>query len=54
MYMLGIEPYSAAAMGTYLHGMAGELAAYDMGEHSVMATDVVDCISRVLNTNKGS
>lgn len=54
MYMLGIEPYSAAAMGTYIHGMAGELAAYEMGEHSVIATDVVDCISKVLNTNKGS
>ena len=54
MYMLGIELYSAAAMGTYIHGMAGELAAYEMGEHSVIATDVVDCISKVLNTNKGS
>ncbi len=34
----------AAVIGTYLHGLAGDLAADDLTEYSVLALDVVDYI----------
>lgn len=48
MLALKIEPFSAAAMGVYIHGIAGEIAASVKGEHSVMASDVADFVSEVI------
>ena len=31
-------------MGVYLHGLAGDLAASDLGMESVLASDIVDHI----------
>ncbi|MGI6167112.1 MAG: NAD(P)H-hydrate dehydratase [Eubacteriales bacterium] len=33
-----------AALGVYLHGLAGDDAAAGLGEHSVMASDIIDFI----------
>ena len=49
MLALRIEPFSAAAMGGYLHGIAGEMAAESEGEHSVMASDAAICVGRIMN-----
>ena len=38
----GMEPFEAARLGVHLHGRAGDLAAREMGERSLLATDVID------------
>ncbi|MBI3361133.1 MAG: bifunctional ADP-dependent NAD(P)H-hydrate dehydratase/NAD(P)H-hydrate epimerase, partial [Chloroflexi bacterium] len=41
----GLAPYDAAVAGGYLHGLAGELAADDLGTTaSVIAGDVLDAL----------
>lgn len=52
MLALKLEPFSAAAMGVYLHGLAGEEASEAKGEHSVMATDLIEAIGVVLKNEK--
>ncbi len=36
-----LEPYDAARLGVYLHGLAGDLAAKELGEVSLIASDIV-------------
>jgi len=38
----GIAPYSAAVIAVYLHGLAGDFAAKDKGQFSLIATDILD------------
>lgn len=38
----GLSPFDAAALGTCLHGAAGDLAAAALGEPSLTAGDIVD------------
>jgi len=38
----GISPYDAARLGVYLHGLAGDFAASERGEVSMIASDLVD------------
>ena len=38
----GLEPFTAAQLGVYLHGLAGDLARDDLGETSLIAIDLVD------------
>lgn len=38
----GHKPFSGAALGVYLHALAGDLAALDLGEWSLMAGDLID------------
>jgi NAD(P)H-hydrate epimerase len=38
----GMEAYEAARLGAYLHGLAGALAAADLGVHGVVAGDMVE------------
>ncbi len=40
----GLLPHDAALLGVFMHGMAADLAAQDIGEHSLMATDLLDYI----------
>lgn len=38
----GIDPYSAAVIGVYLHGMAGDIAAREKGQFSLIAGDLLE------------
>ena len=38
----GLGPFDAAALGVYLHGLAGDLAAKTVGQTSLIATDLID------------
>lgn len=38
----GYSPQDAAIMGTYLHGVAGDMAAESKGENGLIATDIVE------------
>lgn len=38
----GMEAFAAASVGVYIHGKAGEKAAGELGEHGVMAGDIVE------------
>ena len=42
----GMSPFAAAAIGTRLHGAAGDAAAEELGEYSVMASDIIDGIPK--------
>ncbi len=44
----GLSPLEAACAGAYLHGRAGEIAGEKYGLASVIASDVVECISRAI------
>ena len=37
-----LEPFDAAQLGAHLHGLAGDLAAKEKGEVSLIARDLVD------------
>ncbi|MBR1837977.1 MAG: NAD(P)H-hydrate dehydratase [Bacteroidaceae bacterium] len=38
----GYDLTTAATLGVYLHGLAGDLAAAALGHHSVVASDIID------------
>lgn len=42
----GLSPFEAAALGVYLHGLAGDLAAQDLGQESLIASDLIDYLPR--------
>ena len=37
----GYEPKTAAMMGMYLHGLAGDMAAEEVGQESLIASDII-------------
>jgi len=37
----GIEPYSSSIIGAYLHGLAGDIAARENGQFSMIAGDIL-------------
>ena len=36
-----LKPWDAACAGTYLHGLAGDLAAAEFGEAGMLASDLI-------------
>lgn len=38
----GVQPFEAAKLGVYLHGLAGDCAAAHLGQASMIAGDIVD------------
>ncbi len=38
----GISPIDAARFGVYIHGVAGDLGARKVGEHSLIPSDIID------------
>lgn len=43
----------AATLGTYLHGRCGDEARREMGSYSVMARDLIECISKIFIREEG-
>lgn len=48
----GYTPETAAVLGTYLHGAAGDFAALNSSEESLMASDIVHMLGRAFKTHK--
>lgn len=44
----GCDAYTASVCGVYLHGRAGEIAASDVGEYSVLASDIADLVGQAI------
>jgi ADP-dependent NAD(P)H-hydrate dehydratase len=44
----GLPPWDAARLGAYLHGLAGDLAAAEKGQMSLVATDLIDFLSTAI------
>ena len=42
----GYERQHACLLGVYLHGLAGDLAAQELGEESVIASDIIDYLPK--------
>lgn len=44
----GMEPFAAAKLGVYLHGLSGDAVAEKKGYYSLMASDLMDGLAEVL------
>jgi NAD(P)H-hydrate epimerase len=42
----GLEPFAAARLAVHLHGLAGDLACAELGETSLIATDLLEHLPR--------
>jgi NAD(P)H-hydrate epimerase len=40
----GMEPYPAATLAVYLHGLAGDIAVEEKGVHGLIAGDILDAV----------
>ena len=40
----GLNDFDAAVLGVYVHGTAGDIAAKKIGEISLIASDIIDCL----------
>ena len=43
----GMGTVAAAALGVYVHGLAGEAAEKHFGVHGVLAGEIADCLPEV-------
>ncbi len=48
----GYTPENAAIVGVYLHGLAGDIAAEESGYESIIASDIINCLSMAFNRIK--
>ena len=48
----GYKPQDACIVGVYLHGLAGDLAAHDLGEESLMAGDIISYLPKAFKRMK--
>ena len=44
----GLPLFDATTLGVYIHGLAGDAAADELGEYSVMASDIIEHISTII------
>ena len=49
----GLEPFEAASLGVYLHGLAAELVRRDLGDAGMLAGDVAAALPRAIKEMKG-
>jgi NAD(P)H-hydrate epimerase len=48
----GLEPFAAAQLGVYLHGLAGDLGRDAFGEVSLIAMDLIDYLPRAIQRHQ--
>jgi NAD(P)H-hydrate epimerase len=48
-----VEPFAAAQLGVYLHGLAGDLAAEQRGEVSLIASDLLETLPAAFRAYAG-
>ncbi len=44
----GLDLFTCANLGVYLHGLCGDAAAHELGEYSLMASDLINALPKVL------
>jgi len=49
----GLEPFAAACLAVHLHGLAGDIAAEETGQHALTATDLLASIPRAFLAASG-
>jgi NAD(P)H-hydrate epimerase len=47
----GMDPFEAAQLGVYMHGLAGDLARDELGEVSVLASDLLTYLPRAFRSS---
>ena len=47
-----MDPFEAACIGVYLHGMAGDAAAENVSEYGVTATAIIAGIAEMLEDRR--
>lgn len=50
----GLTPHHAAALGVYLHGLAGEFAAEEMTSYCMIASDILDYLPKAYQSVSSS
>jgi ADP-dependent NAD(P)H-hydrate dehydratase len=50
----GLEPFDAARLGVHLHGLAGDLAAEELGQASMIASDLIAYLPEAFQEYAGS
>ncbi|MBI4689236.1 MAG: NAD(P)H-hydrate dehydratase [Nitrospirae bacterium] len=50
----GLNPLEASILGVYMHGLGGNIAVEKKGEHSLIASDIIDSISHAFHSMKTS
>ena len=45
-------PEEAAVLGVYLHGLAGDIAASDIGQEALIASDITDYIGKAFSSSR--
>jgi len=50
----GMNNFDAAVYGVYIHGLAGDIAADELGQISLMATDIIDALPAAFAQSAGS
>ncbi len=48
----GYKPQDACLLGVYLHGLAGDLAAHELGEESLVASDIINYLPKAFKRLK--
>lgn len=49
----GLEAFDAARLGAHVHGRAGDFACSDIGDTSLIATDLVECLPDAFKSLSG-
>jgi NAD(P)H-hydrate epimerase len=50
----GLEPFEAAQLGAHVHGLAGDLAAQELGQVGMTSRDLIDYLPRAFRLCAGS
>lgn len=48
MMSLSLSSFEIATLGVYLHGLSGDMAAFDKGRHSMVASDIITGMETIL------